>query len=43
MKAIHIMKDGTVRDSIEGMVIQNNEFYEVLNAIKQKKKKEVEE
>lgn len=30
MKIIHIMKDGTRRDSVEGVVITNKEFYEVL-------------
>lgn len=33
MKIIHIMKDGTVRDSIEGIVIPNKEFYQVLQGI----------
>lgn len=31
MNIIHIMADGTVRDSIEGVVIQSEQFYEVLN------------
>lgn len=43
MNAIHVMKDGTVRTSIEGMVIQNPEFYEVLNDIQEKKKKAVKQ
>lgn len=34
---IHIMKDGSVRDSIEGMTIQNPEFYQVLKNIQEKK------
>jgi hypothetical protein len=38
MRVIHIMKDGTVRDSIEGIVIRNKEFYQVLNGILAKKK-----
>lgn len=37
MNAIHIMKDGTVRKSIEGLTIQNPEFYEVLNAIQERR------
>jgi len=40
MRIIHIMKDGTVRDSVEGLVIQNKEFYQVLNGIISKEKKE---
>jgi hypothetical protein len=38
MRVIHIMKDGTVRDSVEGVVIRNKEFYQVLNGILAKKK-----
>ena len=38
MNIIHIMKDGTVRDSIEGIVIPNGEFYHVLNGILEKRK-----
>lgn len=37
MKIIHIMKDGTVRDSIEGIVIPNGEFYQVLRGILEKR------
>jgi hypothetical protein len=37
MKIIHIMKDGTVRDSIEGIVIPNKEFYQVLQSITEKR------
>lgn len=37
MNAIHIMKDGSVRKSVDGVVIQSKEFYEVLNAIQEKK------
>lgn len=36
MKIIHIMKDGTVRDSVEGIVIPNREFYQVLQCITEK-------
>lgn len=39
MKVIHIMKDGTVRDSIDGVVIQNKEFYRVLASIVKKGKR----
>ena len=38
MKAIHIMADGTVRDSVAGLVIPNEEFYVVLRGILQDKK-----
>lgn len=37
---IHIMKDGTVRKSVEGLVINNKDFYIVLNAIQQRRKGE---
>jgi hypothetical protein len=37
MKIIHIMADGTRRDSVEGLVIRNKEFYQVLNGILEKK------
>lgn len=39
MNAIHIMKDGTVRKSVEGVLIQSRAFYEVLNSIQKKQKK----
>ena len=39
MNIIHKMKDGTVRQSIEGLVIHNKEFYQVLNRIQEKRKK----
>ena len=38
MKIIHIMKDGTVKSSIEGTVIRSKEFYEVLQAIQAKRR-----
>ena len=38
MNVIHIMADGTVRDSIEGIVIPNGEFYRVLQGIAEKRK-----
>ena len=41
IKAIHIMADGTVRDSIDGVVITNDEFYTVLNAILRERGKEL--
>ena len=39
MRVIHIMKDGSVRDSIEGIVIPHDEFYRVLRGIMEKRKK----
>lgn len=38
MKAVHIMQDGSVRDSVAGHVIQNEEFYAVLHGITQGKR-----
>ena len=40
MKITHIMADGSTRESIEGVVIQNEQFYQVLNGIIEKKNKE---
>ena len=40
MQIVHIMKDGTVRDSIEGIVIKHSEFYKVYNSILEKQRKE---
>lgn len=37
MRIIHVMKDGTVRESIEGVVIQSEEFYRVLQGILEKR------
>lgn len=37
MRIIHIMKDGTVRDSVEGIVIPDGDFYRVLQGIMEKK------
>ena len=36
MKIIHIMADGTTRKSIEGVVIQCEQFYQVANGILEK-------
>jgi hypothetical protein len=38
MRIIHIMQDGTKRDSVEGCVIQNKELYAIINGIRDKKK-----
>lgn len=44
MNITHIMADGSVRESVEGMKIPNKEFYIILNQIRSKKneKKEIE-
>ena len=39
MKIIHVMADGSVRDSIEGVVITNDDFYRVLQGILDRKKR----
>lgn len=36
MRIIHIMKDGTVKESVVGTVIPDGEFYEVLRGITKK-------
>ena len=36
---IHIMNDGTVRESVEGLTIHNEQFYRVFNEIQKKYKK----
>lgn len=35
---VHIMADGTIRESVDGLVIKSKDFYQVLTAIQQKKK-----
>lgn len=42
MKIIHIMADGSVRDSVKGMVITNDEFYRVAQRILERQRKEKE-
>ena len=37
MNIIHIMADGSIRESVDGLVIQNKDFYQVLNGIIAKK------
>lgn len=39
MQIIHVMADGTTRDSIAGVVIQSDQFYQVLHGIIEKQKK----
>ena len=39
MKIIHVMADGTTRDSVEGVVIQSDQFYQVIQGILEKQKK----
>ena len=42
MTITHVMKDGTTRQSIDGVVIQNEQFYQVANAILEKQKEGAE-
>lgn len=37
MRVIHIMADGSTRDTVDGLVIRSEEFYQVLKKIQQKK------
>ena len=39
MNIIHVMADGTIRDSVAGVVIKNDQFYQVLQGIMEKRKK----
>lgn len=39
LKIIHIMKDGTVRDSVEGIKIPKGEFYKIASDILEKRKR----
>lgn len=38
MNIIHIMADGSTRESIDGVVIQSEQFYRVLQNIVEKQK-----
>ncbi len=38
MNVIHVMKDGTIKNSIEGTVIKNEAFYRVLQGILERRK-----
>ena len=40
MKIIHVMANGTVRDSVAGVVIKSEQFYQVLQGILEKQNKE---
>lgn len=39
MQIIHVMKDGTTRESVEGVVITSDQFYQVLHGIMESRKK----
>ena len=39
MKIIHVMADGSTRDSVAGVVIQSDQFYQVVQGIMDKRKK----
>jgi hypothetical protein len=38
MKITHIMADGSTRDSVAGVVIKSDQFYQVLQGIMEKRK-----
>lgn len=38
MNIIHIMADGTIRKSVDGVVIQSEQFYRVAQSIIEKQK-----
>ena len=40
---IHVMKDGSIRESIDGVVITNDQFYQVLQGIIEKQAKAKEQ
>ncbi len=37
MRVTHIMSDGSVRESVEGITIPNKEFYIILNELRSKR------
>lgn len=37
MNIIHVMQDGSVRESVEGVKIPNKEFYIIFNEIRNQK------
>lgn len=37
MRIIHVMKGGEVRKSVDGIVIQSEDFYRVLHGIMEKR------
>lgn len=37
-RIVHVMKDGTTLESVEGVVIQSDQFYQVLHGIIEKRK-----
>lgn len=39
MKIIHVMADGSVRESVEGVKIPNKEFYIIFNELRRKNEK----
>lgn len=42
IKITHIMADGTRRESVDGVVIKSEAFYQVLQGIMEKRKKVTE-
>lgn len=43
MKITHVMADGSRRESVKGVVIQNEDFYRVFQRIMEKQKTKEEE
>lgn len=41
MKIIHIMADGTTRESVKGVTVTNDQFYQTLAGIVTRKQKAV--
>lgn len=39
MKIIHVMADGSTRESVEGLVINSDHFYQVAQGIIEKQRK----
>lgn len=39
MKAIHVMADGTIRQSVKGVTVTNEQFYKTLATIVERKQK----
>ena len=38
MRIVHIMADGTVKESVKGVVIQNKQFYTIYNELLKRSK-----
>lgn len=38
MNIIHVMADGTIRKTVDGVVVQNEQFYRVVRSIMEKQR-----